>query len=113
MGATLDSAVLTGSRIDCAGDRQRGCSIANFITVIPRGIAMRYIAPTKVKVLMLMFFGTGIMGIIMGLVVAPPSATVIITFMGVLNFGLGAFFAYLFLTQEKKAPDKRKKKKRG
>lgn len=74
---------------------------------------MRYIDPTKVKVLMMMFFGTGVMGIIMGLVVAPPSTTVIITFMGVLNFGLGAFFAYIFLTQEKKAPDKRKKKKRG
>lgn len=72
---------------------------------------MRYIAPTKVRILMLMFFGTGILGIVMGLAVAPPATTVIITFMGVLNFGLGAFFAYLFLTQEKKAPDKRKRKK--
>ncbi len=73
---------------------------------------MRYIEPRRVKILMLMFFGTGALGMIVGLMVAPPSTTLIITFMGVVNFGLGAFFAYLFLTQEKKAPDKRKKKKR-
>lgn len=73
---------------------------------------MKYIAPTKVKVLMMLFFSTGILGIIIGLVVAPPSATMIITFMGVINFGLGGFFAYVFLTQAPKAPDKRKKKKK-
>ena len=45
---------------------------------------------------MMLFFSTGILGIIIGLVVAPPSATMIITFMGVINFGLGGFFAYVF-----------------
>ena len=50
---------------------------------------------------------------IVGLVIAPPSATMIITFMGVVNFGLGGFFAYIFLTQSKKAPDKRKKKRKN
>ena len=73
---------------------------------------MRYISPIRVKVLMLLFFATGIGGIIIGLSVAHPSFTMIITFMGVINFGLGAFFAYLFLTQTQKAPDKRKKKKK-
>ena len=62
---------------------------------------MRHIQPAKLKVLMMMFYGTGALGMAMGLVVAPPSSTVMITFMGVINFGLGAFFAFLFLTQEK------------
>ena len=74
---------------------------------------MRYIEPTRVKVLMVMFYATGIMGLIMGLVVAPPSMTMMITFMGVINFGLGAFFTFIFLTQIKKDPDKRKKKRKS
>ena len=73
---------------------------------------MRYISPNRVKVLMLMFFATGISGMIIGLSIQHPSFTMIITFMGVINFGLGAFFAYLFLTQTKNEPDKRKKKKK-
>ena len=74
---------------------------------------MKRIAPHKVKVLMLMFYGTGILGMIMGLTVAPPSQTVLITFMGVINFGLGAFFTYLFLTQKPQSDDKRKKKRKN
>ena len=60
-----------------------------------------------------MFFATGALGMIIGIVVAPPSLTMIITFMGVINFGLGAFFAFIYLTQVKKDPDKRKKKKKN
>ena len=74
---------------------------------------MRYIDPVRVKVLMMMFYATGIMGLIIGLAVAPPSMTVMITFMGLVNVGLGAFFTFLFLTQVQKAPDKRKKKKKS
>ena len=74
---------------------------------------MRYIEPTRVKVLMMMFYATGIMGLIIGLVVAPPSMTMMITFMGVINIGLGAFFTFIFLTQIKKDPDKRKKKRKS
>ena len=73
---------------------------------------MRYIEPTRVKVLMMMFFATGIVGMIIGLTIAPPSVTMIITFMGVINFGLGAFFTFIYLTQTKKDPDKRKKKRK-
>ncbi|QUC65626.1 hypothetical protein NsoK4_02035 [Nitrosopumilus sp. K4] len=62
---------------------------------------------------MMMFFGTGVLGMIMGLYVAPPSQTVMITFMGVINFGLGAFFTYLFLTQKPQSDDKRKKKRKN
>ena len=74
---------------------------------------MRYIDPVRVKVLMMMFYATGIMGLIIGLAVAPPSMTVMITFMGLVNVGLGAFFTFLFLTQIQKEPDKRKKKKKS
>ena len=74
---------------------------------------MRYIKPTRVKVLMVMFYATGAMGMIVGLVVAPPSITMMITFMGVINFGLGAFFTFIFLTQTKNDPDKRKKKRKS
>jgi len=74
---------------------------------------MRYISPVRVKVLMMMFYATGIMGLIIGLVIAPPSMTIMITFMGLVNIGLGAFFTFLFLTQVQKEPDKRKKKKKS
>ncbi|MCY4491525.1 MAG: hypothetical protein OXC46_08705 [Thaumarchaeota archaeon] len=73
---------------------------------------MRYVSPTRLKVLMMMFFSTGIMGMIIGLVIAPPQATVMITFMGVINISLGAFFVWMFLTQKPKEPDKRKKKRK-
>ena len=74
---------------------------------------MRYINPIRVKVLMMMFYATGIMGLVIGLAVAPPSMTIMITFMGLVNIGLGAFFTFLFLTQVQKEPDKRKKKKKS
>ena len=74
---------------------------------------MRYIEPTRVKVLMMMFYATGMMGLIIGLVLAPPSMTMMITFMGVINIGLGAFFTFIFLTQIQKEPDKRKKKRKS
>jgi phosphotransferase system glucose/maltose/N-acetylglucosamine-specific IIC component len=61
---------------------------------------------------MMMFLGTGIMGLIMGLQFAPPSMTMILTFMGVVNIGLCAFFTFTYLTQTRKEPDKRKKKKK-
>ncbi len=61
---------------------------------------------------MMMFLGTGIIGLIMGLRFAPPSMTMILTFMGVVNIGLCAFFAFTYLTQTRSEPDKRKKKKK-
>ncbi len=61
---------------------------------------------------MMMFFGTGTMGLVMGLLVAPPSMTMILTLLGVINIGLGAFFTFIFLTQIPNTPDKRKKKKK-
>jgi len=74
---------------------------------------MRYIEPTRVKVLMMMFFTTGIIGVIIGLsAVTPPNLKIMITLMGMINISLGAFFTFLYLTQIKANPDKRKKKKK-
>jgi len=62
---------------------------------------------------MMMFYGTAVMGMIMGLQFAPPgNMKMFLTFMGVINFGLGAFFTFLFLTQTRQEPDKRKKKRK-
>jgi len=60
-----------------------------------------------------MFFTTGILGIIIGLSgFTPASFKMMITFMGVINIGLGAFFTFIYLTQTRKDPDKRKKKRK-
>ncbi len=63
---------------------------------------------------MMMFLGTGIMGIIIGLSTIAPAGNmkIILTFMGVVNIGLCAFFAFTYLTQTRNEPDKRKKKKK-
>jgi disulfide bond formation protein DsbB len=75
---------------------------------------MRYIEPIRVKVLMMMFYATGIVGIVIGLSpITPPDLKIMITLMSMINIGLGAFFTYLYLTQIKAEPDKRKKKKKS
>ena len=74
---------------------------------------MKYINPLRLKVLMMMFFGTGILGIVIGLTVAPSFSTdssLMITFMGVINLSLGAFFGWVFLTQQPNTQDPRKRK---
>jgi hypothetical protein len=75
---------------------------------------MKYLEPVRAKVLMMMFFATGTIGVVIALSpVAPQSVKMIITLMGVINIGLGAFFLFILLTQPKKDPDKRKKKKKS
>ena len=71
---------------------------------------MKYVKPLRLKIMMAMFFGTGILGIIVGLFVAPHQGTLLFTFMGVINLSLGAFFGWVFLTQTNESSDKRKKK---
>jgi disulfide bond formation protein DsbB len=74
---------------------------------------MRYIEPTRVKVLMMMFYVTGIVGIVIGLsTITPPSLKIMITLMSMINIGLGAFFTFIYLTQIQAEPDARKKKKK-
>jgi len=74
---------------------------------------MKYVNPLRLKVLMMMFFGTGILGIVIGLTIAPSfssDSSLMITFMGVINLSLGAFFGWIFLTQKPSAQDPRKRK---
>jgi disulfide bond formation protein DsbB len=74
---------------------------------------MRYIEPTRVKVLMMMFFVTGVIGIVIGLSpITPPSLKIMITLMSMINIGLGAFFTFIYLTQIQAEPDARKKRKK-
>jgi len=74
---------------------------------------MKYVNPLRLKVLMMMFLATGILGIIVGLTIAPPQASILITFMGVINLSLGGFFGWILLTQVPESDDKRKKKRKN
>lgn len=65
---------------------------------------MKYVAPKKLKVLMGLFFGTGIIGIVMGL----SNRDLYLTTLGVINLCLGGFIGWLFFTQQPKSRDKRK-----
>jgi len=69
---------------------------------------MKYIKPKKLKVLMILFFGTGIMGIAIGLSI-PSQISLNITSLGVINLCLGGLVGWIFLTQEPRSKDKRKK----
>ncbi len=82
-------------------------SASLFIAKVNAKKAMKYIPRQKLKVLMGMFFGTAIVGILMGL----HSNTLMITFLGVINLCLGGFFGWVFLTQKPRLKDKRKKKR--
>ena len=70
---------------------------------------IKYIQPTRLKVLIALFFGTAGMGIFVGLVIATGIQSLYITFLGVLNLCLGGFVGYLLLTQKPKVRDTRKK----
>jgi hypothetical protein len=71
---------------------------------------MKYIAPKKLKILTVLFFGTGIWGVVAGLFIIKPQVFFIVVF-GVINLCLGGLVGYRFLTQEKPSPDERKKKR--
>ncbi|GBF24803.1 hypothetical protein MnTg01_01146 [archaeon MnTg01] len=66
---------------------------------------MKYISPNKLKLILLMFFGTGIWGIGMGLF----TNFFYLTSLGVINICLGGFVGWIFLTQKPRSKDKRKK----
>jgi hypothetical protein len=65
---------------------------------------MKYVAPKKLKVLMALFFSTGIVGIGMGL----SQSFFYLTTLGVINLCLGGFIGWIFFTQQPKSRDKRK-----
>jgi len=70
---------------------------------------MKYVHPKKLKVLIVLFFGTAGMGIFVGLVIATGILSLFITLLGVINLLLGGFVGYLLLTQKSKVRDSRKK----
>ena len=73
---------------------------------------MKHVPPTKLKVLMIMFFAASGFGIFTGLVIATSGMQgLIITLLGVINLGLGGFMGYLLLMQKPKVRDSRKYKK--
>ena len=73
---------------------------------------MKYMPPKKLKILMIMFFAASGFGIFAGLFIASSGMQgLLITFMGVLNLGLGGFMGYLLLTQKPKVRDSRKYRK--
>jgi len=71
---------------------------------------LKYIQPKKLKVLIAMFFGTGGMGIFVGLVIAEGMQTVYITLLGCINLCLGGVVAWVLVTQKAKVRDSRKRK---
>ena len=73
---------------------------------------MKHVPPTKLKVLMIMFFAAAGFGIFTGLAIATSGMQgLIITLLGVINLCLGGFMGYLLLTQKAKVRDSRKYKK--
>ena len=72
---------------------------------------MKHVPPTKLKVLMIMFFAAAGFGIFTGLVVATSGMQgLIITLLGVVNLCLGGLMGYLLLVQKPKVRDSRKRK---
>jgi hypothetical protein len=67
----------------------------------------KYIKPKKLKFLMGLFFCAGILGIIVGL----SNHILMMTAMGVINIGLGGLVGLIFIYQEPRSRDKRKKKR--
>ena len=78
--------------------------LSTFNTVRYFAYSMRYIKPGKLKVMMIMFFSTGIFGIFFGL----AESHLYVTSLGVINLCLGGLVGWLFLTQ---GPKPRKKKR--
>ncbi len=70
---------------------------------------MRYVPPKKLKILTLLFFGSGIFGIVVGLGTLGNEPIIMMTFMGVLNLSLGGFVGWIFLNQKPRSHSKRKK----
>lgn len=70
---------------------------------------MRYVKPRKLKILLVMLFGSGALGIVVGHGILGNDPIFMMSLMGVLNICLGGFFGIIFLTQEPKSEQRRKK----
>ncbi len=70
---------------------------------------MRYVKPRKLKLLLIMLFGSGAFGIVVGLGFPGNQPIFMMSFMGVINIVLGGFFVLVLLTQKPKSEQRRKK----
>ncbi len=57
---------------------------------------MKYIPPTKLKIMIMAFFGTGIWGIVIGFVFE----SFFIVVLGAINFLLGGIVGFIYLNQK-------------
>ncbi|HET6518120.1 MAG TPA: hypothetical protein VFG25_07885 [Nitrosopumilaceae archaeon] len=64
----------------------------------------------KLKVLMALFFGAGIIGILIGNGIVAPQPNFMMTVMGVINLCLGGLVGWIFLTREPRESRKKRKK---
>ncbi len=64
----------------------------------------------KLKILMALFFGSGIFGIIIGTDLVTGEPTFMFTLMGVTNIILGGLVGWIFLTREPRESRKKRKK---
>ncbi len=70
----------------------------------------KYLPAKKLKVLMALFFGSGILGILTGHGLGIAQPTFMFTLMGVTNLILGALVGWIFLTREPRESRKKRKK---
>ena len=66
--------------------------------------------PKKLKVLMALFFGAGIIGIVFGLGYLGNQPNFMMTTMGVVNLCLGGLVGWIFFTREPRESRKKRKK---
>ncbi len=64
----------------------------------------------KLKVLMALFFGSGILGILIGTGLGIAQPIFMLTVMGVINLILGALVGWIFLTRKPRESRKKRKK---
>jgi len=72
-------------------------------------MSMKYIEPSILKMMMLMFFGTGVFGLVVGPGFLGNEPILMMSFMGIISICLSGVFGWIFFTQEPRSGKKRKK----
>ena len=71
-------------------------------------MSMNYIKPRKLKVMMLIFFGIGVFGIVDGIGILGNNPN-FMSLIGIISICLSGFFGLILLTQKSRSDKKRKK----
>jgi hypothetical protein len=72
---------------------------------------MKWLPPKKLKVLTILFFGAGVWGMAVGMLIIKPLEFMIVV-VGVMNFCIGGFLGYRLLTQGPKPETSSEKRKK-